>query len=184
MSSGRKGQFFMIGALFMCILFYLGAAPLIHVDESPGSDMARLSENLESEFPHALNLGLNESAPVATLYNFTKFAELMSSTRGIDLDVLHVVLSSRDAAMSVSVINVMGEAKTVGINVSGTYKALYVPDSSANSTTFTATGYTYDVTISYDAESADALMTTNKTWLYSAIYLQRGDDVVRKEIYA
>ncbi len=75
MSSGtRKGQFFMIGALFICALLFFGITPMITITDSPTLDMDMISGNLMKELPHALNIGINNSNPLETLHNFTDFS--------------------------------------------------------------------------------------------------------------
>jgi hypothetical protein len=185
MSSGtRKGQFFIIGAIFICVLLFFGIAPTIQITESTADDMTMLADNLQKEMPHALNIGINSSDPTGTLYNFTEFSENAVAERGVDLDVFWVVFSPMEDSVNVSAGNFMDTARTIGVNVSGTYKDLYVGTDAVNSTVFAVTGYTFEVRLGIDGEETRATLLSNKTSIYSAISMERGDDIVRKELLA
>jgi hypothetical protein len=185
MSSGtRKGQFFMIGAVFICALLFMGLSPVMRVTEAPADDMGFLAENLRKELPHALNIGINSSDPLGVLCNFTDFSRNALTGRGIDLDAMWVVFIPGDGSVNVSVGNFMDTQKTVGINVSGTYSELSVDPDAVNSDIFTVTGFTYDAVLTVDGEATPATLLSDKTSIYSAISLERGENVVRKELLA
>jgi hypothetical protein len=185
MSSGtRKGQFFMIGAVFICALLFFGIAPSIRVTNPHSDDMDFLAANLQREMPHALNTGINSSDPLGVLYNFTEFSENALSGRGIDLGAVWVVFIPGGGTVNVSAGNFMDSAETVGINVSGTYNDLYVGSGAVNSTTFDISGYTFYAEVTADGEDMKATMLSNKTSIYSVISLERGEKVVRKELLA
>ncbi len=185
MSSGaRKGQFFMIGAVFICVLMFFGISPAIQLTDVPSEDMGFLAENLQEELPRALNIGINSSDSLGTLYNFTGFSGDILSGRGIDLYVLWVVFEPCDGEVNVSAGNFMGEQKTVGINVSGTYSGLSVDSDAVDSDVFAISGYTFDAEVTMDGETMQAELLSNKTSIYSFISLERGEHVVRKELLA
>lgn len=179
-----KGQFFILGAVFICALLFSGVSPIIRITETPTDDMNVLGRNLQKELPHALNIGMNSSEPLGVLYNFTDFSRDTVMSRGIDLDVLWVVFMPEDGSMNVSAGNFMDSAKTIGINISGTYGDLYVGSDEVNSSVFAVSGSVFDVTVTIDSDVTQATLLTNKTSMYSTISLQRGQNIVRKEILA
>lgn len=185
MSSGtRKGQFFMIGALFICALLFFGITPMITITDSPTFDMDMISENLRKELPHALNIGINNSSPLETLYNFTDFSRDAVLSRGVDLDALWVVFTPLDGSVNVSAGNFMDSSIIIGVNVSGTYKDIYVGADAINSSDFSVSAYTFNVTLTIDGEETEATLLSNKTSIYSLLSLERGNNVVRKELLA
>jgi hypothetical protein len=186
MSSGTrmKGQFFMIGAVFICVLLFFGISPAIQVTSPPSDDMDFLAGNLQKEIPHALNTGINSSDPLGVLYNFTEFSEDAVLGRGIDLGVLWVVFMPGAGNVNVSAGNLMDSGKTVSVNISGTCKDIYVAGGAVNSTLFTVSGYTFDAEVTADGEITKAALLSNKTSIYSVISMERGEKVVRKELLA
>ncbi len=186
MSSGTrmKGQFFMIGAVFICALLFFGIAPAIQVTSPPSDDMDFLAGNLQKEMPHALNTGINSSDPLGVLCNFTGFSGDAVLGRGIDLGVLWIVFMPGDGDVNVSAGNFMDSGETVGVNISGTYRDIYVAAGTVNSTLFTISGYTFDAEVTAGGESTKAVLLSNKTSIYSVISMERGEKVVRKELLA
>ncbi len=183
-TSGLKGQFFLIGAVFICALLFFGISPVIKITNAPAEDMSILGENLQRELPHALNIGINSSEPLNTLYNFTGFSRDTVMSRGIDIDAMWVIFIPEDGSMNVSAGNFMDSAKTFGINVSGTHTDIYVAIDAVNSSVFPVSGPTFDVTVTFDSDVTQATLLTNKTGMYSVIALERGENTVRKEILA
>jgi len=180
----RKGQFFIIGALFICILLFFGLSPDISISRTETEDMLIVAENLETEFPHALNIGVNSSDPVGTLYNFSLFSIGAAGNRRINLTSFWLVFLEGDGNVNVSAGNFMGSAKNFVINISGVSKNLYVDSGSVNSTLFSVSGYKFNVSIVVDNELTEATLLFNKTSIYSMLSLERGENIVRKEILA
>lgn len=115
-----KGQFFIVGALLICSVMFISlplSAPLI---AQPSSDLGYISENLRAELPRALDMGLNESAPLARLANFTRFVERALAERRINYTSLLLVMKNDTGTyLNVTGLNSMGEAVDVFFNVSG-----------------------------------------------------------------
>jgi hypothetical protein len=162
----------------------MGLPPAVRLSGTPSGDMRRLAYNMEKEMPHALNIGMNSSDPAGTLQNFTLYSQGAALSKGIDMDCLWVAFVPAKSGLNVTAGNFMDSYETVGINVSGTYKELYVPNGTRNSTTFGVSSYSFNVTVSHSGAAGSATMLTNKTSLYSFVSLERGENVVRKEIYA
>ncbi|UCD03099.1 MAG: hypothetical protein JSV63_00475 [Candidatus Aenigmatarchaeota archaeon] len=179
-----KGQFFIIGAIFICVLLFFGISPTIQITGSPSTDMEMIAENLRKEFPPALNIGINSSAPLMTLQNFTTFAKNRVLDRGVDLDVLHVVFIPSNGSTNVSVYNSMDVAKVIGVNVSGTHRDIEANLDTLNYSIFTVPVYGFNLTLNIDGDETYSFLLSNKTSIYSLISLERGDDVVRKELLA
>jgi hypothetical protein len=179
-----RGQFFIIGALFVCILLFFGMVPIINIARTDTGDMERLGLNLQREMPHALNVGINGSAPIGVLRNFTAFSLGIVSGHRIDPAFYWVVFQPLPGQVNVSAGNFMGSSLDFAINVSGVTKVLQAANGTVNSTTFAVTGYTFDVTVTADGESAAMTLLTNKTSMYGSLTMERAGNVVRKEILA
>jgi len=179
-----KGQFFIIGALFICILLFFGMGPQISITRTATGDMNMLGKNLQKEMPHALNIGINSSDQLGILHNFTLFSIDAVKKRRIDPGCYWLVFQPGGGQVNVSAGNFMGSPKTFEINLSGVTEDLYVDPGAINSTLFSVSGYTFDVTILVDDESAAFTLLTDKTSVYGSLTLERAGNVVRKEILA
>lgn len=179
-----KGQFFIIGALFVCVLLYFGIGPTMDVSGTGSDDMNRLARNLQKEFPHALNIGINGSAPIQTLRNFTLFSISSLEEGRIDLTCHWLVFRYAGDQVNVSVGNFLGSPEVFYVNVSGTAKGIYAGDGMVNSSLFPVAGYTFDASVTVDGETDRFTMLTNKTSIFSELTLSRSGNVIRKEILA
>jgi len=179
-----KGQYFIIGSLLICILLFFGFPPEVAVRSGSSGDLDFLASNLASEFPRALNAGINASSPAAVLGNFTVFSRQAALARGINLTCLWLVFERHGASMNVSAGNYMGHPVTVGINLSGAYAAVYAGADAVNSTAIGISGYWSNLTVAVGQVSARGALLHNKTSVYASFYVTRGDDTVRIEILA
>lgn len=184
MSSGRKGQFFLIGAIVVCLLLFFGLSPIVRLTETGSGSIEEVSDNIGYELPHALGLGVNASDAAGTMMNFTAYALSTSEDMGADVECLWVIFEPFQGSVNVTAGNFMDSAKTLGINVSGTYGTLYVGTGTQNSSTFATPGYTFDLEVTVDGDAFGAEVLTNKTSIYSLIYVSSGDNSARKEILA
>jgi hypothetical protein len=179
-----KGQFFLIGAVFVCMLIYAGTAPLIAVQGGQPQDMQMLSDNMASEIPRALNIGINESEPAGTLISFANFSRDASAARGMDVAVVFVTFESTASGTLATAGNAAGDDAIVGIDFGGTYSELSVAAGGVNSTVFAAAGDTFDASVTVGGFTIDATMPGDKTSLVAAVTISRGGAVIRKEILA
>jgi hypothetical protein len=179
-----KGQFFLIGALLICLLLFFGLPPEISMESTAAEDMNFFSGNMQKEIPHALNLGLNGSDPLGTLYNFTGFSMSRATDLRMNMTCYWVVFMQQGSDVNVTAGNFMGSPRTFGIEVDGNRKYLQVAHDEVNSTTFAVSGYTFKVIINSGEDSKEATLLTNKTSVYSVISLDRRGSTVRKEILA
>jgi len=182
--SSAKGQFFLIGAVAICLLLFFGLSPVVRLTETTSGSIEKVAENIEYELPHVLGLGLNSSDSAGTMINFTNYAISVAEGRGADTELLWVLFEPSISDVNVTAGNFMDSSKALGINVSGTYDTLYVDIQTQNSTNFTVAGYTFDLEIHIDGDLFAAEVLTNKTSLYSLISVSDGDNSVRKEILA
>lgn len=179
-----SGQFFIIGALFVCILLFLGVAPAFHISQTNTADMDRLLDNLEIEFPRALNIGINTSKPQQVLYNFTNYTKNHASGKRINFSCYWVTFIQEAGNVNVSVGNFLHQAKDFSIGVWGTAKNIYVGYESVNSSLFAVPKYYYNVTITVDSDVESFELLANKTSLYSIITLERNGNTLKKKILA
>jgi hypothetical protein len=179
-----KGQFFLVGALVVCMLLYAGLAPLSVVQSEPAHDVSALSNNMQAEMPRALNIGINSSDPAGTLISFCNFSRSAAANRDIEMEGVFLVFEAFPTGIVASAGNAAAEDITVGVSVSGTYRELTVPAGAINVTTFPAAGETFDVYMYHSGETSYVTIPSNKTSLIATVILSRGGTVIRKEILA
>jgi hypothetical protein len=179
-----KGQFFLVGALVVCMLLYAGLAPLSMVQLEPAQDASILSENMQAEMPRALNIGISSSDPAGTLIGFCNFSRSAAASRGIEMDAVFVVFEASSSGIVATAGSAASGNAIIGVSVSGTYEELTVSAGSVNATVFPAGGETFDVYLYSSGETSYATIPSNKTSLVAVVSLSRGDTFIRKEILA
>ena len=179
-----KGQFFIIGALFVSVLLFMGMSPYVGITRTGTDDIERLGSNLAKEFPHALNIGINSSDAIGTLFNFTDFSISAAGKRRIETTCYWLVFRPGSSGLNVSAGNFMGGPLSFLIDVGGTVKALDVGTSSVNSTTFSVGSDSYNASVTLDGETSSFTLLTNKANIIGVITLDRAGNVISKEILA
>jgi len=185
-ASGKpmKGQFFIIGALIICVLIFFGLPLGIDLVTTGSDDLSGIAGNLETEFPHALNTGINRTAPVATLHNFSLASKDYCLARMADFRTLWVVFEYDNGDFNVTAGNFFGESKTVTVNISGDVRDITVPQGSENSTLFSTAGSRFSTGVSLDGDTTEFVLVANKTSFFCTLSLGRGGDIVKKQILA
>lgn len=190
----RKGQFFIVGAILLCTLFYLGMPPSETITRIFSSDLEYLHENIGDEFAMALNFGLNQSTSFQDLLNFTRFVYDRMKERRINFTCMWAITEyvSPDAPLTsqvnISVGNFLGLDTTFTVNVSvgasETTASLFVADNSTNSTTFDYDDIDsrYNLTLSFNNYDKKVYLARGRVGLYSLIELNRAGENMRDEV--
>jgi hypothetical protein len=181
-----KGQYFLLSSFFLILLFYAGIAIYFSPSSliSASGDLAHLFENIEKEYPKAFNLGMQASAPAATLVNFTALAQSLATRRGAAFRALWVITENVSDALNVTVGNWLGQNITITLNVSGDVKLLSVSEGSVNSTLFSAPPSEFTLALSFNTSQKNLLLEKYKANLYLLLEIERGDDKIAGEIKA
>ncbi len=174
-----KGQFFIIGALLISAMLFLGL-PRIALLSGQDPDLTMISRNLRFEYPHALNLGINQSSVTGTMNNFTVFLHQRLLERRVNLTALWVVVRNQSSNdINVTAGNLLGHGETLYINLTPTpVKSIFVGDSSLNSTYFSDTGDIFNITVSLGQQSSTFEMPRTKAGLYVLYRLSRGENEI------
>ena len=172
-----------MGLAFVLLFFTMvpHRQPLV---TTPSSDLGYLARNMQKELPQALTLGLNESAGVTTLVNFTRFSARVMAERAINFTPVWVVTSNLSQDMNVTVGNFLGANETVSVNVSGTTASIMVADNSTNSSTFTAPPAAFNVSISFRDQNETFVWARDKVNLYAFVNLTRFSENLQVNVSA
>jgi len=187
------GQFFLLGAFLLIALFYVGmqfGKPLVHTDTK---NLHYIIDNVKTELPHALNLGINKTTPTPIMTNFTRyldeslyfvnFSTLWIYTDNIDFGSL---IGGFTETLNVTLGNFLDYSVTVNVTVDGTSKDITIVNNETNSTAFevdiTADRY-FNMTVKFDGTTRQMNNTVlDKYNLYALIKVQRGGDFIKEEL--
>ena len=181
-----KAQFFILGAVLLCSLFFIGLPPRQAFIETPSDDMEYVRQNLEREFPIALNLGLDNENPRTTMENFTSWTRDVANGFLIKLSSFWVFteVDPGTGNLTVSVGNYMGADMNVNLDLDGDNRNLFVQEGDSSSTTFSSVGPTYTLTVQFGGNSKIFSWNRNKVNMFTLIELERGENLARSEVVA
>jgi hypothetical protein len=190
----RKGQFFILGAVLLCALFFIGMPPPEAVTMGFTQDLSYLHENIGGEFPVALNLGLNQSRSFSYLLNFTRFIYDKMEERNINFTCMWLVTEYTDpdnplhSSLNVSIGNLLGLETNFTLNVSvgssETLQSAVVPDNSTGSLLFQASNIDsiYNITVSFNNFEKKITLPRGRASVYSRIELERAGENIIGEV--
>jgi hypothetical protein len=179
----RKGQFFILGAVLMCMVFYVGLPLYGPQLQSYRKDLTFVSSNLESEFPKALNLGIKSGSGTGNLADFSRFAGSTLSGQNVKFQSLWVVTEPQPSGVQVTVGNFMGYGQALSITIDGNSQNFNVPDNSTQAAFFPSSE-NFQISISFPGHSKTSTWVRDKVNLYAFAEIARGTDNVIEEIEA
>ncbi|MBL7206116.1 MAG: hypothetical protein ISS36_00785 [Candidatus Aenigmarchaeota archaeon] len=168
----RKAQFFILGAVILLALM-LSSMSFYRPIASETENVEYMAENIANEHANALNLILKSGTPseLATFTNFLK--------EKTDFKAVWLVSEKQGSSLSITAGNFLGEDKEIIVEVGGNSETLSVPDSTAVSKTFSVSSA---VKIKWDSEERTFDWVSDKTNMFVQINMERGENLVKKEI--
>ncbi len=194
MKKKLKGQFFVLGAILIVTLFFVGLPKPYPLTQTRSSDMVYIFKNLEREYPIALNLGLNESDPVNTLMNFTWFADRVMDEHMINFTVLWIITETTNETsedLNITIGNFLGHDTIIKVVIvtpgePSSWTNVTINNNSTNSTyrgpPSPAVAQTFNLTITIFSESETKAFTyqqREKVNFYALISIERDENVIR-----
>ncbi len=181
-----KGQYFLLGAILLCSLFFMGLPPGQQVFEAPSQDLDYVLGNLEREIPHVLNLGLDDGSPRTVMENFTSWTRDMTKEFLIDLSSFWLFAEGDPSTgnVIVSVGNYLGSDVTIALDLDGDQRNLIVQDGDSDSTTFVSVAPTYQLSVRFGSEYRNFGWNRDKVNLFALIELERSGNIARKDVVA
>ncbi len=178
-----KGQFFILGAVLICILFYIGMPLYAPSINSQKGDISLASSNIASEFPKALNLGVKEGAGPGSLVDFSQFARSRLLEQSMGFRALWVVAEPESSMVRITAGNFMGSQEVVNVTAGGSQQSFVLDDGTYQSALLPLSG-NYQIRIEYSGRSWDGTWQADKVSLYSFIETSRGGDIAVQETEA
>lgn len=178
----RKGQFFILGAVLICMLFFVGLPLYGPQLQSYRKDLSFVSGNLESEFPRALNLGLRSGSGTAGLAGFSAFSRDMLAGQNVRFRTLWLVAEPQDSRVLVTMGNFMGAGQAVNVAIGGESRSIYVQDNSTEIAVFSGVPDSFQISVGFPGHSKTSTWVRGKVNLYAFLESSRGSDVVAEEI--
>ena len=185
--SVKKGQFFLLGAFFLVLMFYIGISVFYapsYTTQGIGEDVSNLFKNIENEYPRAFNFGLNASSPVQTLVDFTGFADSMASGKGVSMRALWVVTENAGGDVNVTVGNFMGYDSDFILNVSGSINTLNVENGKTGSSLFSSPPNEFELRLNFNTTEKNLLLEKRKSNLYLILEMGKGFEKIAGEMKA
>lgn len=182
-----KGQFFLVGALALILMFYIGISVYLSpfsAKPSLGEDIENLFSNIKNEYPRVLNFGLNDSLPVQTLVNFTNYAIDETEGRGSDFRALWLITQNISDDLNITVGNFLGYNTNVTLTISSENKQIQVDDGKTNSAIFTSAPSEFNLTLNFNTKEKNLLLEKYKTNLYLILEMIKGDEIISGETKA
>ncbi len=181
-----KGQFFILGAMLLCTLFFLGL-PQIAVHSAPrDTGLSPLADNLEREIPHALNLALAEDQDTQKLGEFLDFARNNSAERYSDMEALWVVIlpdPGNPGYVSLEAGNWLGRRVSLYLSVDGDGQEIELDDTETASLSFTGLPEAFDMTVSFGGREWSGQASLGKAGIYCYLSLGRGENAVVRDFH-
>ncbi|MBI4175813.1 MAG: LamG domain-containing protein [Candidatus Aenigmarchaeota archaeon] len=114
----RKAQFFILGAILLSILFFVGLTLSNTLTGPVTKDLTFLSENVKREFPRALNLGYLGGETGESLKNFTQFTDSGLEQNFINFTAFFVVSEpAQNDTVNLTIGNFLDSPVSVGIEI-------------------------------------------------------------------
>ena len=176
-----KGQFFLIFAFMLIIMFYIGISVYLSppgVSETLSNDIDFIIRNIENEYPVAFNIGLNESDGIGRTTNFTVFARGLLNERNIDMYSILFFTESVGSNVNVTVANYLEGNEYVSVGISGDDRILYIQNGSVNSTVFANPSDVFTLDITFNSIQKNLLLGKYKSNLYFYTELKKGYDII------
>ena len=178
-----KAQFFILGALLLATLFFAGLPITGHLVRTVSDDMEQFSENLEMEFPHAMNLA-NDLGDIERLGDFSAFADSQITQRNAEFRNLWVVTEPIGSNVNVTVGNYLDEDMTVVLNISNNIQMLLIPANAEDSVMYFGVPSQFLLRVTVPELDRELTLQRDKINMYSFFSLSRGEDFIRKEVLA
>ncbi len=181
-----RGQFFLVGALLLILLFYIGISAYIYPSYAGPQDegIVRLFGNIKDEYPRAFNFGMNISSPANTLVNFTNFVMNVTGRRGFETRILWVITENVNGNLNVTAGNFLGYPVAVNLSIAGEGKSINVGEGETNSSLFLSPPSEFELRLSFNTTEKNVLLEKYKANLYLILDMRKGDDRLAGEVKA
>jgi hypothetical protein len=177
-----KGQFFILGAILLSVMFFIGLPSAVNLVTPDVSDMEYLSENMETEIPVVINL--EPSAGTSHLEDFSSFLLSKMAERNINLSLFWVYSEPSGTDVIIRAGNYMGREESVILKVNSDERSFALSHFSTNEETFGGVGVSPTLEIGFSATKKTLDITRDKHNLYCYLSLRRGNELITREIAA
>ncbi len=177
-----KGQFFMLGAILLASMFFIALPMTGYVIKTVSEDLDYISDNIENEFPRALNLIADSD--IERLKDFSVFVDNQITQRSADFKNLWVVTKPEGGDVNITVGNFLDEDINIALNVSNTIEIMFMPSGTTNSVMFYNVPSQFVLRVTFPGIDKELKFQRDKINLYSFFSISRGENIVKKEMVA
>jgi len=179
-----KGQFFILGAILLSVMFFIGLPTAVNLVTPDVSDMEYLSENIEREIPVVINLDISDGSGTSHLEDFSSFLRSKMAERNIHLSLFWVYSEPSGTDIVFTTGNYMGTEESVTLTLNSDERVFSVPDSSTSQETFGGAGASPTLKVGFSATQKTLQIKRDKHNLYCYLSLSRGNELIIREIVA
>jgi len=177
-----KGQFFLLGAILLSTLFFIGLPSAVNLVTPDVSDMEYLSKNIEKEIPVVMNIDINDGSGTSHIESFSSFLVSKMAEKNIKLSLFWVYMEPSVGDIDATTGNYMGDEESVSITINSDTRTFSLSDSSTNQEAFSGTGASPDLEIVFSEMNKDLSIKRDKHNMYCYISLKRGNEIIVREI--
>lgn len=182
MEAFMKGQFFLLGALLISVMFFIGLPSAVRLVTSDVSDMEYLADNIAGEIPRSLNLGIESGSGTSGLEDFSSFLCSKADERSMVLSLIWVYTEPYGTGVRVTTGNYMGNTENIRLSVDSDQTTFQLSDSSTSMLTFSGVSEKPVLGFQFSALGKNINITRDKHNLYCYTALKRGSEMIVKEI--
>ena len=180
-----KGQFFLIVALSLTLLYFVGMVPYLSPPSITEGDYSKnllqIFTNIYDEYPRVLNFGINESAATGHLSNFTLFAKTFVKDKGLSLEAFWLVAENSSDDVNVTVGNYLGRPQNVTLNISSETHYVYLENNSTGYVVFSSPPAQFNITVTFNSRQSQISLEKYKTSIYFFLSMSNGENVMKGE---
>jgi hypothetical protein len=176
-----KAQFFILGAILLCSLFFIGMPIYGPAMQASRSDLSFVSANVASELPRALNLGMKQGSGAGGLQEFSQFSRSRLLEQSMEMRSLWVVSEPQGSGLLVTAGNFMGQQESVTVVIGGSSRTFELSDGSVRSDLFPSGGH---IRVEFPARSWEGEWPSGKVSLYAFTEIAKSGDVAVQETEA
>lgn len=178
-----RGQFFILGAILVCILFFsfFPFHPSL-LTSHPSKDLTYLSKNIKKEIPKALNLGLKEKN-ISKLFEFSEFVKTSLKEKYTNFCSFYLISFPQSTGINLTIGNFLCKPISITLKINGKQRSFNLKDKEVKEEFFTVSD-PFTVEITFNNETKVLEWRKNKVNLYSKFSLKREDSFRNEEIQA
>jgi hypothetical protein len=178
-----KGQFFVLGAILLGTLFFVGLPITGYITVPVTDNLNQFSENIETEFPKAMNYAIDANK-IERIGEFSVFVNDQLAQRNTQFRNLWLSTEGIGGDVNITIGNYLDQDINIVLNISDVIQIVFMPAGTIDSAEFSGVSEQFTLRVSFIDVDTELDLQRDKINLYSFFSLSRIGDEIRKEIIA